>query len=58
MRASFIGRLLGATAISGLMAGAAMAETAPLKIGVMSDMSGPYAADVGPGLVLAVKMAV
>ncbi len=58
MRASFIGRLLGATAISGLMAGAAMAETALLKIGVMSDMSAPYAADVGPGLVLTVKMAV
>ena len=31
---------------------------APVKIGVISDMSGPYADNVGPGQALAVRMAV
>ena len=33
-------------------------STAPVKIGVLSDMSGPYADNVGPGQALAVRMAV
>jgi branched-chain amino acid transport system substrate-binding protein len=42
------------------MAGQAMAQpsTDPVKIGVIVDMAGPYSAFGGPGVVLAVKMAV
>jgi branched-chain amino acid transport system substrate-binding protein len=36
----------------------ALAEEAPLRIGVMNDMSGPYADFQGPGSVLAAQMAV
>ena len=38
----------------------ARAQTAgaPVRIGVLADMSGPYADNTGPGLVLAAQMAV
>jgi branched-chain amino acid transport system substrate-binding protein len=36
----------------------ALGHAQPVKIGVISDMSGPYADNVGPGQVLAVRMAV
>jgi branched-chain amino acid transport system substrate-binding protein len=37
---------------------ASRAQTKPIKIGIMSDMSGPYAEATGPGDVLAAKLAV
>ena len=60
-----VNRLQG---VAGLLAAIAMAgcpapsvgqtAAAPVKIGVISDMSGPYADNVGPGQTLAVRMAV
>jgi branched-chain amino acid transport system substrate-binding protein len=49
--------VLGAALV---MTGHAMAQTstAPVKIGVIADMTGPYSAFGGPGVALAVKMAV
>ena len=49
-------RLLTAAAALALAAGAAHADT--LKIGVLSDFSGPYADVVGEGTVVAAKLAV
>ncbi len=49
-------RLFAVAAALALAAGAARADT--LKIGVLSDMSGPYADVVGEGSVAAVKLAV
>jgi branched-chain amino acid transport system substrate-binding protein len=50
--------LAGTAAIT--LAARARAQPAgqPVKIGVLCDMSGPYADDTGPGLVAAVRMAV
>ncbi len=52
--------LLGAAAASGLtlIARPAAAAGAPIRIGVLADMSGPYADIGGPGSTLAAKMAV
>lgn len=49
---------LAATAASGLAAPALRAQPAPLRIGVLTDMSGPFSANTGAGSVLAVRMAV
>ena len=38
--------------------GVAMAEEAPVRIGILNDMSGPYADYQGPGSVVAAQMAV
>jgi branched-chain amino acid transport system substrate-binding protein len=50
---------------SGLAAGAsaarprpARAQQQPIRVGVLTDMSGPYAANTGPGSVLGAKMAI
>jgi branched-chain amino acid transport system substrate-binding protein len=42
----------------GLMAGTALAQNNAVKIGVLDDMSGPYAENTGPGDVAAVKFAI
>jgi branched-chain amino acid transport system substrate-binding protein len=47
---------IGAAAL--LSPRASRAQTKPIKIGIMSDMSGPYAEATGPGDVLAAKLAV
>ncbi|MGH7211771.1 MAG: ABC transporter substrate-binding protein, partial [Acetobacteraceae bacterium] len=36
----------------------ARAQQKPIRVGVLTDMNGPYAANTGPGSVLASKMAV
>ncbi len=41
-----------------LFAGTAAAQGKPVKIGVLDDMSGPYAENTGPGDVAAVKFAI
>ncbi|ACL59320.1 ABC transporter substrate-binding protein [Methylobacterium nodulans] len=50
-------RLLTATALAALTAGAALAQT-PVKIGVLNDRSGVYADLSGEGSVVAARMAV
>jgi branched-chain amino acid transport system substrate-binding protein len=52
--------VLGATVGLPLLARTGQAQTndQPIKIGVLCDMSGPYADDTGPGLVAAVRMGV
>jgi branched-chain amino acid transport system substrate-binding protein len=48
----------GAVALGALLAAApALAQNAPLKIGVLTDESGPYADSSGPGSILAAEMA-
>src|SRR5262245_62359236 len=42
----------------GLLGGPALAQNKPVKIGVLDDMSGPYAENTGPGDVAAVKFAI
>src|SRR3954464_5158781 len=42
----------------GLMSTAALAQNKAVKIGVLDDMSGPYAENTGPGDVAAVKFAI
>lgn len=49
--------LAGVAATAGAPS-AALADDAPIRIGVMNDMSGPYADFQGPGSVLAAQMAV
>ena len=49
--------LLAAAMLSTLPA-LAMADVAPLKIGVLTDMTGPYGDASGPGSVLAARMAI
>ncbi len=44
--------------LPGVAAGRAQAQGRPLRLGVMSDMAGPYADLSGPGSVAAVRMAV
>ena len=34
------------------------AQTAPIRIGVLTDMAGPYAANTGAGSVLGARMAI
>ena len=52
-------RAAGAIAFGALLAAApALAQNAPLKIGVLTDESGPYADSSGPGSILAAEMAV
>ena len=41
-----------------LLGGAAQAQNKAVKIGVLDDMSGPYAENTGPGDVAAVKFAI
>jgi branched-chain amino acid transport system substrate-binding protein len=54
-------RILFALAAAGLLIGTTRlgsAEEKPIRIGVLNDMSGPYADYQGPGSVLAAQMAV
>ena len=54
-------RILVAVAAAGLFFGTTnlgLAEEKPMRIGVLNDMSGPYADYQGPGSVLAAQMAV
>ncbi len=48
----------GAAVSLTLMAGAALAEDKVVKVGVLTDMSGPYADDGGAGSVLAAQLAI
>jgi len=48
----------GALLAAGALAGAARAEDGAVKIGVLDDMSGPYAENTGPGDVTSVKFAI
>lgn len=50
--------LLTATALLAVTPASAEISNGVVKIGVLTDMSGPYADNVGPGAVLAAKMAV
>lgn len=50
-------RTLLAGAGAALFAPAVRAQPAPLRIGVLTDMSGPFSANTGAGSVLAVRMA-
>jgi branched-chain amino acid transport system substrate-binding protein len=43
---------------SSLLSAAALAQNNAVKIGVLDDMSGPYAENTGPGDVAAVKFAI
>jgi branched-chain amino acid transport system substrate-binding protein len=52
------GLMTGGLMIGGLMAGTALAQNNAVKIGVLDDMSGPYAENTGPGDVAAVKFAI
>ena len=51
------GLLAAAPALTALQA-RGQTTGAPVRIGVLADMSGPYADNTGPGLVLATQMAV
>ncbi|HYM04204.1 MAG TPA: ABC transporter substrate-binding protein [Stellaceae bacterium] len=51
-------RLVGATLLVSVLSVAAQADDKTIRIGVMNDMSGPYADFQGPGSVLAAQMAV
>ena len=49
---------LAALLFGGLLGGPALAQNGAVKIGVLDDMSGPYAENTGPGDVAAVKFAI
>jgi branched-chain amino acid transport system substrate-binding protein len=49
---------IAALLASWVLAGAAAAQTKAVKIGVLDDMSGPYAENTGPGDVQSVKFAI
>ena len=49
---------IAAVLAAGLMAAPAFAQNGAVKIGVLDDMSGPYAENTGPGDVAAVKFAI
>src|SRR5258708_15212496 len=49
---------LAAVLSCGLFGGAALAQNNAVKIGVLDDMSGPYAENTGPGDVASVKFAI
>lgn len=57
IRRRFTQMLLGA-ALAGLAAAPAAAQNPPLKLGVILDMSGPYADITGAGSVMATRMAI
>lgn len=57
-RRALLTAALAAPALTALPFGRARAEGAPVKIGVLCDMSGIYSDDTGPGLVAAVQIAV
>ncbi|MFL5168676.1 MAG: ABC transporter substrate-binding protein, partial [Microvirga sp.] len=50
--------ILSFALLAGLAPGAALAQTKPVRIGVMNDMSSVYSDFQGPGSVLAAQMAV
>jgi len=50
--------LLGAGAAAAALPRRSHAAEKPIRIGVLSDMTGPYAANTGPGSVLGAQMAV
>ena len=50
--------LQGLVGLSGLAALPARAQAAPFRVGVVEDLSGPYAGNGGPNTVLATRMAV
>ena len=54
----YAGTAAAALLACGLMAGTALAQNNAVKIGVLDDMSGPYAENTGPGDVLAAKFAI
>lgn len=49
---------IAAALLAGLLAAPAFAQNGAVKIGVLDDMSGPYAENTGPGDVAAVKFAI
>jgi len=49
---------VAAAGFTGFMPKQSRAQARPLRIGVMDDMTGPYAANAGPGVVTAAKMAI
>ena len=55
MRHLFAGVLAGVMVVS---AAAAQISDGVVKIGVLTDLSGPYSDNTGPGSVIAVQMAV
>ncbi len=57
---AFIARLVAALALSGLISWPAFAQQAPkpLRLALLTDMSGPAAVDDGPGSVVAARMAI
>lgn len=50
--------LQGLVGLSGLAALPARAQAAPFRVGIVEDLSGPYAGNGGPNTVLATRMAV
>ena len=50
--------LLAALLLGGLIGPAARADEKPLKIGLISDMSGPYADFFGEGSVISAQLAI
>ncbi|MGE0417190.1 MAG: ABC transporter substrate-binding protein [Acetobacteraceae bacterium] len=47
-----------ATAAAGLLPGRARAQQKPIRVGVLTDMTGPYAANTGPGSILGAELAI
>jgi branched-chain amino acid transport system substrate-binding protein len=58
MKYTLLGRLCAGAAGGLLLAGAALAQEKTVKIGVLTDMSGPYADPSGAGSVVAAQMAI
>jgi branched-chain amino acid transport system substrate-binding protein len=57
-RRAMLGGVAGLPVLAAATRTRAQASTQPIKIGVLCDMSGPYADDTGPGLVASVRIAV
>jgi len=57
MRAFTTRRTILAAGLAAALPTRARAQSKPIRIGVLTDMSGPYAANTGPGSVLATQMA-
>ena len=57
-RRSVLASTIGLAAAAGLGISGASAQTRPLKIGVLTDMGGPFSSMTGPGVVEAARMAV
>jgi branched-chain amino acid transport system substrate-binding protein len=49
---------IGASLAAAALPGRARAQRAPIRIGVLTDMAGPYMANTGPGSVVGAQMAV